>query len=142
MISYISGLKNVRNNESELISMVNCSTEVVDKVSDVAGVINNNGAKAQIRITDVTVLNNGHFNLLSISQALKKGWKLAGDNNKIVISRNIFHIVFDIKIKTAKGVLFATKIERNLEFCGATNHINKKLALTEKQAHQKLGHIS
>jgi hypothetical protein len=58
-----------------------------------------------------------------MSQALKKGWKLAADNNKIVISRNNCQIVFDIKIKTAKGVLFATKVERNPEFCGATNHI-------------------
>jgi hypothetical protein len=74
-------------------------------------------------------------------QALKKGWNVAGDNNKIVISRNNCQILFDINIKTAKGVLFATKIERNPEFCGATNHLNKKLELTEKQAHQKLGHM-
>jgi hypothetical protein len=141
MSSYVSGLKNVRNTEPELVTMVNGSTEVVDKVADVAGVINNNEAKAWIQMTDVTVLNNGRFNLFSISQALKKGWKLAGDNNKIVTSRNYCQIVFDIKIKTAKWVLFATKIERNPEFCGATSNLNKKLELTEKQAHQKLGHM-
>ena len=45
-----------------------------------------------------------------------------------------------IKIKTAKGVFL--KIVRNQEFCGVTNHLHKKLDLTEKQAHQKLGHMS
>jgi hypothetical protein len=111
MTSYASGLENMRNTTPELITMGNASTETVNKVADVTGVINNNGAKARIQITDVTALNNGHFNLFSISQALKKGWKLAGDNDKIIISRNNCQIVFNIKIKTAKGVLFATKLK-------------------------------
>jgi hypothetical protein len=46
MTSYVSGLENVRNTAPELITMGNGSTEVVDKVADVSGVINNNGAKA------------------------------------------------------------------------------------------------
>ena len=106
MTSYKNGLENVKNIKPKLITMGNGSAEIVDKIADVVRTINNNGTKAAICITDVTVLNNGHFNLFSISQALKKGWKLTGDKDKIVISSNYCQIVFNIKIKTAKGVLF------------------------------------
>jgi hypothetical protein len=61
MTSYANGLENVRNIKPEMITMGNGSTETVNKVADVTGVIKNNGAKARIHITDVTVLNNGRI---------------------------------------------------------------------------------
>jgi hypothetical protein len=48
MTSYANGLENVRNTRPEMITMGNGSTETVNKVADVTGVINNNGAKARI----------------------------------------------------------------------------------------------
>jgi hypothetical protein len=46
MTSYASVLENVRSTKPEIITMGNGSTETVNKVANVTGIINNNGAKA------------------------------------------------------------------------------------------------
>jgi hypothetical protein len=125
MTSYTNYLENVRVVEPESITTGNGSAKIINKIADVVGTINNNGTVVKIRITDVTILNNGHFNSFSISQELKNEWKLEGNKDKIFILMDKCQIKFDIKIKTTKGVLFATKIKGNAEFCGATNSLNK-----------------
>jgi hypothetical protein len=141
MTPYRMGLENIKKTDGEAITMGNGSTETVTEVADVTGEIECKGKMIQIRIKDVTVLKNGSFNLFSVSQALKKGWILEGDKDKVVIKKGKLEIKFDIKIKTTKGVLFATKIERNREFCGAVDS-QTIVKVTEHQAHQMLGHMS
>ena len=141
MTPYRTGLENIKKTKAEAITMGNGSTETVTEVADVTGELECKGKLIQIRIKDVTILKNGSFNLFSVSQALKKGWILEGDKDRVMIKKGKLEIKFDIKIKTAKGVLFATKIERNKEFCGAVDG-QAEVKITEIQAHQKLGHMS
>ena len=44
-------------------------------------------------------------------KAIKQGWKLSGDSEAIKISKGSTEKIFDIKIKTKDGWLFAAHIE-------------------------------
>jgi hypothetical protein len=85
----------------------------------------------------VSILPSGQFNLFSISQMLNKGWQLAGDNEKITISNSDFDLHFDIKIPTARGMLFGIRIFQS-------NKIGDKssVKVSVNEAHELLGHMS
>jgi hypothetical protein len=44
---------------------------------------------------------------------LRKGWQLQGDNESITISKGEMTIVFDIKIPTKKGMLYAIRVKQD-----------------------------
>jgi hypothetical protein len=80
MTPYRSGLTNLQKlKECNLITMGNGLQEEMKEVADVIGTISNNGKEMSVRIQDVTILSNGRMNLFSISQMLKKGWRLKGN---------------------------------------------------------------
>jgi GAG-pre-integrase domain len=58
----------------------------------------------------------------------------------ITIQKDDFKIDFDVRIKTAKGVLYGVKIKSQNKFCGAASErISQKMTVME--AHYKLGHL-
>jgi hypothetical protein len=55
-------------------------------------------------MTDVTVLPTAKFNLFSVTQMLKKGWELRGNDQAMSIVNGDKEVRFDIQIPTPKGM--------------------------------------
>ena len=89
----------------------------------------------------MTILNNGHLNLFSISQMLNNGLNLIRDEESITSIKDGMEIVFDIKIPTRKGMLYATKIKRDQENCCAIG-TETTTNMSVENDHCKLGHMS
>ena len=144
MSSHRKGLENIKKlTRIDTITMGNGTQESVQETADVVGCIRDSQTNEtkNIRIQNVSILPNGQFNLFSISQMLNKGWKLAGDNDKITISKGDLDLHFDIKIPTARGMLFGIRIFRSQEILGvAGDKSSVKIAVNE--AHELLGHMS
>jgi Reverse transcriptase (RNA-dependent DNA polymerase) len=139
------GMTNVRKIENgDVITMGNGTQERVQEIADIEGIVCNKNKKRKVRIQDVTILKNGRFNLFSISQMLKKGWRLTGNAEYIAIQKDDYEMVFDQKIVTKRGVLYATQIDRSSEICAniSDNNLPKPVKMTTQEAHEKLGHIS
>ena len=92
------------------------------------------------RLKDVTHLPGAKFNLFSISKMQNEGWLLFGDKEKIWIEKNGHKVVFDIKIPTPKGAVFAMYYKRK-QSDEIANSATDNEKLTIQQAHQRLGHI-
>jgi hypothetical protein len=119
MTPYQNGLKNIKKvDDIGTITMGNGTKEQITEVADVLGTISVRNKIKKVRIQDVTILKNGKFNLFSLSQMLKKGWKLTGNDEYIAISKGDLEIRFDQKIPTKNGVLYGIRIARDDEFCG------------------------
>jgi hypothetical protein len=128
--------------ESDSITMGNGSTESAVKMSDLKGTICDKHGRevSTATMTEVTYLKNGHFNLFSIPRMLKQGWKLGGDDEKIWLHKGAAKLVFDIKIPTPKGALYAMYFKRSTEAGLAATSAGTKMPL--KMAHDLLGHYN
>ena len=87
-------------------------------------------------------LPDGKFNLFSVSRLQNEGWLLHRDKNCIWMTKEKGKIVFDIKIPTPKGAVYAMYFKR-LSVQGelANGTTDGGLKLTIGQAHACLGHI-
>jgi hypothetical protein len=142
MTPYQNGLKNIKKVDGiDTIAMGNGTKEQITEVADVLGAISVRKELKKVRIQDVTILKNGKFNLFSLSQMLKKGWKLTGNDEYIGISKGDLEIRFDQKIPTKNGVLYGIRIVRNDELCGGILDA-QPVKMTLINAHKKLGHMS
>ena len=142
MTSHRIGLTNIRRAEDVgTITMGNGTQEEVMEVADIIGKVCEKDGEKTVRVSNVAILENGRFNLFSISQMLKKGWELTGNQDGIVIKKGDMTVRFDQKILTRKGVLFGAKIVRINEFC-ASGLDDKPTKMTVNEAHYKLGHMS
>ena len=65
---------------------------------------------------------------------------MSGSKKEIVLSKNSMQLTFNIKIPTAKGMLFGVKISKSTELGLAL--VENKVSMTADEAHQKLGHVS
>jgi hypothetical protein len=61
---------------------------------------------------DVKVVPDNKFNLFSITKKLISGWKLGGDTNSTWLSKGNNNVVFDLKIKTKEGSIYAMYMHR------------------------------
>ena len=66
-----------------------------------------------VALTDVAVLPNSKFNLISSPVMLNKGWKLSGNEKCIELCENNVVIRFDIKILTNRGALYCAIFRRH-----------------------------
>ena len=69
----------------------------------------------------VQILPNGIFNLFSATKLLKRGWVMTGSKESIKMSpaEGGKEIVFDLKIPTSEGVLYAMYMTCNGEVANA-----------------------
>ena len=94
------------------------------------------------KLCEVSHLPDGKFNLFSVSSLQNKGWLLHGDKDCIWMTKEKGKIVFDIKIPTPKGAVYAMYF-KCLSVQGelANGTTDGGLKLTIGQAHARLGHI-
>jgi hypothetical protein len=94
--------------------MGNGSQENAMEIADIVGTIcDKQGNELVIgKMTDVTVLPTAKFNLFSVTQMLKKGWELRGNDQAMSIVNGDKEVRFDIQIPTPKGMLFAMYVKR------------------------------
>jgi hypothetical protein len=82
------------------------------------------------------------YNIISITQRMENGWTLGGSKDTgIVLTKNGHTLMFDIKITTRKGVLWASCMKRRpLETAAIAPATYTQLNV--QQAHGRLGHMS
>jgi hypothetical protein len=128
-----------------VVVMGNGQKEEVMKTGKVTGIVKNceGGIQGNITLLEVMFLPNGQYNLISITKVMQSGWKLEGDENKISLRKHNKILIFEIKIKTSRGVLFAVRIENGQELMTAT--VNNKFETKKvdiNEAHALFGHLS
>jgi hypothetical protein len=140
----------------DAITMANGSSEDATVIGIISGrVCDKNGSVLnEAKITDVTHLPEGKYNLFSITKLQNEGWILSGDANAIWLTKGDVKIKFDIKIPISKGVLYAMYHQRDTEIAtptvvalNLTAPAVPAIAPTPKQmsikkAHDMLGHIN
>ena len=91
---------------------------------------------------EVVVSHDAQFNLFSTTKLQADGWTPGGNKEALWLTKGEMKIVFDIPVKTKHGVLYCMYIKRDEkqgEELAAVNK-DKVIKLTEKQAHDLLGH--
>jgi hypothetical protein len=87
---------------------------------------------------DMHLVPEAPYNIISLTQRLENDWTLSGDKLRgLTLSKDGNEIRFDIRIETAKGVLWAGWMKRKTVEINAT-----AVSLSIKQAHLRLGHLS
>jgi hypothetical protein len=103
--------------------------------------------KESATMKDVMVVPTCGYNLFSMTKMLLNGWELNGKDKEICLQKGKNRIVFDICIKTPKGMLLALYFKRGTERANASaDAIHEHPAVVPKwsyqQAHDRLGHCS
>ena len=115
-------------------------------VGDVSGTFcNKNGEELfDATIKEMVHTPNAGYNLFSITKRLEHGYKLRGDKNSIWIEKGEHKIVFDIKIKTPKGAIFAAYFKQrvNDESEVAAVMTDRQRKLNADTVHGWLGHMN
>jgi hypothetical protein len=85
---------------------------VATKIFELPGTVtNSNGNELrEVRMKNVLHVPTAMFNLFSLTKQQKDGWTLHGDTNAIWIMKGENKIVFDIRIETPEGLVFAINI--------------------------------
>jgi hypothetical protein len=93
------------------------------------------------KLTEVTYLPSGKFNLFSLTKMHKQGWLLHGNKEKIWLTKDSQTVTFDMVIPTNKGLLFALYFKREPKTELAAAFINPKpQRMPIEEAHNKFGH--
>ena len=94
------------------------------------------------KLCEVSHLPDGKFNLFSVLHLQNEGWLLHGDKDCIWMTKEKGRIVFDIKIPTPKGAVYAMYFKcLSVQDELANGTTDGGLKLTIGQAHARLGHI-
>lgn len=111
-----------------------------DRVGKIPFEAANNGVKGIMN--DVHLMKDAAFNLVSGTKLLKLGYKLTGNADRLMYEKDGQKLIFDIKINTPEGMLFAARLRRTAtEIGGAQATGNQNKILNIKDAHEQLSHI-
>lgn len=144
IVKYPIGMSKLEPAEGNAgVRMGNDAVEQPKDVGQLAGMVCNKFGNQLNRVTiqDVTVISSAGYNLFSISKMLKQGWKLTGDEELLEITKGENKLVFDIRVQTPRGVLFALYLKRDVtdKYCSAVTDAGIVMLVAE--AHAKLGHV-
>ena len=143
------GMENLKTaTPADAITVGNGTTENTGVIGDLPGVICDkyDNELANAKMTNVTVMPNGGFNLFSVTKMQKDGWLLHGDSTCIELSKGEARIKFDIAIPTARGLLFAMCFKRQNEVVAVgvdkttAKPMEKPVRMNINEAHRKFGH--
>jgi hypothetical protein len=115
MTPHRNGMNNVKKaNNIDAITMGNGKGEDAAVIGNIDGRLcdKNGNVLNDAKISDVTHLPKGKYNLFSITEFQNDGWTLGGNADAIWLTKGDVKIKFDIKIPTPKGVLYAMYHER------------------------------
>ena len=106
------GLIKVRELISDEKHGNNGSTLPIVKRFDMAGMIYDDGNKAvsSIVLRGVNHVPSSTLNLFSVAQSLKNGWKCYGNFQGFILTKGDARIIFDVRIPSGSGYLWATTI--------------------------------
>ena len=108
-------------------------------------IIQKNGARVPILMKNVKYVPHLYCNLFSISAALKEGCTLEGNLNKLMLTKKGQNYVFDRRVKSGKGFLFAMKvknIKKSSDFYKLSSQKTKNKRSELMTVHRILGHPS
>ena len=101
-------------------------------------VVQKNGSKKNITLRDVKYVPKLNCNLLSLTQALKAGFKMTGDKDGMSIKKGRMQYEFDRKFKSGSGFLFGLRIDTRDIRTNVNSSAQNKIDATIM--HAKLGH--
>jgi hypothetical protein len=143
--------------QGDAITMGNGKSEDTAVIGNIDGRLcdKNGNVLNDEKISDVTHLPKGKYNLFSITKLQNDGWTLGGNADTIWLTKGNIEIKFDIKIPAPKGVLYAMYHERKTEIAAPTTvipgteagtanvtNIQTPKRMSVKKAHDMLGHIN
>ena len=119
-------------------------------IMDIAGTWCNKFGEEQLKANEKNVQNipKANFNLFSIGKAIKKGWKLSGNQEELVLMKGSAKLVFNVKVMTQNGVIFCAYLQRKHEFCavlasaGITMSTEKAHIMTRHHDEEKTHHFA
>jgi len=136
-----TGMIDIRTaSENDTVTMGNKQVEKTTEIGNIpAKVCDNQGHElVATMMKDVAIVPNSGYNLFSLTKLMEAGWTLIGQKSKMILKKDDHELVFDIAIRTPKGVLYAIYLKRTSEIAGAAT--DKKIRVTIAQAHGRLGH--
>ena len=88
--------------------------------------------------------SDAEFNLFSITKRLIDGWELSGNDESLWITKGSNKVVFDIKIRTPKGAIYATYFKHDLGEEGEVAAVmtDKKCKVNAEAVHGLMGHMN
>ena len=104
-------------------------------------VLQANGDTKNITLENVKYVPELWVNLFSITQALKKGMKIANDGIKIQLRKGDFMMEFDLIIATKTGYIIAVNMVPRIENHVAQAALDPGHRISLNKAHRLLGHI-
>eukprot|EP00957_Ditylum_brightwellii_P088831 6764775-Ditylum_brightwellii.AAC.1 len=145
------------NSTSHHLGMTNCHVPVANNsvtlpdrnikatsmISDIRRTIcaKTGGKLHPCTICTVKYCKEKRYNLFNITRHQKSRWRLHGDADSIWITKGSSKIVFDIKILTKEGMIFATYIKRTQENEAANADTDSwPFMCNINKAHNLLGH--
>ena len=137
----MKGLINIRDAGGTKTRMGNGASVKAKGVGTLPVMVCNKEHKELYKATikDIYIMPGSPFNLLSGGKLLQDGFKMSGDKDAIRLTKGKQELVFDIKIGTAKGMLYGIYLKR---VGGETGMAGKDtITLSIKDAHEKLGHV-
>jgi hypothetical protein len=123
------------------ITVGNGAKEQASQIASIEGAVCDKYGNelSRTKLTDVTHLPSGKFNLFSLTKMQKEGWLLKGNREAIWLTKDDNEVVFDMKVPTNKGLLFAMYFKRGKEIAAAaTDSLPRRMPI--KKAHAVLGH--
>ena len=128
-----------------IVVMGNGQKEDVLKIGNFKGIAfnKNNNKQGIITLSNMVYLPNGKYNIISLTKIMETGWKIVGNTNGIKLVKDNKNFIFDIKIKTSTGTLYAVKIDNMEEVLATVNdEENTVKTIDINEAHTILGHLS
>jgi hypothetical protein len=158
MTPHRSGMHDIKTaHNADAISMANGKSENAAVIGSIDGRLcdKNGNVLNDAKISDVAHLPKAKYNLFSITKLQNDGWALGGNADAIWLTKGDVEIVFDIKIPTPKGNLYAMYNPRKTEVAAPTTNaatagaaatiaavIPAPKRMSGKKAHAILGHIN
>ena len=89
-------------------------------------------------LEDMQYNPKSNFNLFSIGEAIKEGWKLSSNKEGLVLTKGNAKLIFNIKITTKNGVIFCAYLWREYEIAAILTSTGKTISI--EKAHMMTGH--
>jgi hypothetical protein len=121
---------------------------VANKIFELPGTVTDSSGNElrEVQMKNVLHVPTAMFNLFSLTKQQKDGWTLHGDKQATWIMKGENKIVFNIRIRTSEGLVFAVNINRKVaeEVNAVGTDQKKKMVkkITVQHAHDTLGHVN